>query len=259
MTRDDPASRVSRAWSYAAIGTAILFGTAGTFAQDRTAPPGGQIVDKPHDVHRDVSDTTMPQLSQDRGQIPTVARSERAAPLNGAMQSVPADRAVPLTQITTSSSHSPQASQASHGDRSVQPGERLTAAGESRNVRVPRITGADRCDPQSQARAASSVCQQVIEARADSFATERPDLSPEERLLAERYTPRQERGVLAEVQRVGRNDVDPASIDTQALATVVLGQPVSDPIPAEDTKAGDPVIVNDLLNAVIDQMTANPG
>lgn len=220
--------------------------------RDRTTPPGGQISNaRTGDVQ------TVPQIAPERDRPATVQQPERAAPLSGAAQIAPVDRRMPLPQVSAPASPLVPTPQASRGDRSVQAGERLTQPKESRNVATSRIAGADRCDPQNPAASGSSVCQQVIEARADSFATERPDLSPEERLLVERYTPQQERGILAEVQRVGRDQVDASSVDTQALATVVLGQPVPDPVPAENTaEAGDPVIVNDLLNAVIDQTSA---
>lgn len=249
---DRPITR--RSMTSAVMATFVLLAAPveATQGRDRTAPPGGQISDA-----RTSAVQAVPQIAPDRGPPAIISQPERAAPLGGTGQIAPVDRRTPLSQVSPPVSPLAPASQASRGDRSVQAGEHLTRPGESRNVAASRIAGADRCDPQNPAATGSSVCQQVIEARADSFATERPDPSPEERLLAERYTPRQDRGVLAEVQRVGRDQVDARSIDTQALATVVLGQPVPDPVPASSTpQQGDPVIVNDLLNAVIDQTSA---
>lgn len=249
---DRPVIRRSMTPAVMAASVLLAAPIAAMQGRDRTTPPGGQISDA-----RTSAVQAVPQIAPDRGPSATLSQPERATPLGGAVQIAPVDRRTPLPQVSAPASPLVSTPQASRGDRSVHAGERLIQPKESRNVAASRIAGADRCDPQNPGASGSSVCQQVIEARADSFATERPDLSPEERLLVERYTPQQERGILAEVQRVGRDQVDPNSVDTQALATVVLGQPVPDPVPTDNTaEAGDPVIVNDLLNAVIDQASA---
>lgn len=134
--------------------------------------------------------------------------------------------------------------QLSPRDRTVQPGERLTPAGASRDVATARVGGQDRCDPARPAGgAAPAVCRGVIETRAASYVTEAPMLSPEQRLMAERGVPAERRGLLAEVRLAGRDGVDPNSPAGQALATVALGSPdkaATDRSAATDRNGADP-------------------
>lgn len=169
----------------------------GQTAAERTLPPGGQVA-APHDG----SSTSAAQVS---------------SPRDGAVPAPPA-------QVVSPDESDPAATQLATGDRSLSTGERLTAPGESRNVATARLAGRDRCDPRTGTQAATATCRQVIETRAASFARERPDLSPEQRLLAERYPQTDRGGLTAEVRRVGRNDVDPASSSAQTLAAIIEAQ-----------------------------------
>lgn len=118
----------------------------------------------------------------------------------------------------------PPALPAGQRDRATQSAVPLPRPSDGRRVATPRLAGEDRCDPQSATYAKDRACRSVLETRAESFAVERRDLSPEQRLIAERYGADDGRGILAEVRRVGRNDVDAGSTDAQALAAFLQAE-----------------------------------
>ncbi len=217
MTPAGPVA-IRRRWIAALIAsTSWLAPAAAQTDASRVSAPGGQIDTTPAAL-----DTSMAQIARRTDapaapSLPTASADEAPA--------LPTATATlgPLTQIDASTQADPAMAQVSHRDRSTQTGQRAATPGERRNVQTAPVAGADRCDPQAR-DAATPFCRRVIETRADSFATERPDLSPEQRLLAERRPGDEARGLLAEVRRVGRNDVDPNSTDAQTLAAILQAQ-----------------------------------
>lgn len=215
MTPAGPVA-IRRRWIGALIAsTSWLAPAAAQTDASRVSAPGGQIDTTPAAL-----DTSMAQIARRTDapaapSLPTASADEAPA--------LPTAATGLLTQIDASTQADPAMAQVSRGDRSIQTGQRAATPGERRNVQTAPVAGADRCDPQAR-DAATPFCRRVIETRADSFATERPDLSPEQRLLAERRPGDEARGLLAEVRRVGRNDVDPNSTDAQTLAAILQAQ-----------------------------------
>ncbi len=215
MTPAGPVA-IRRRWIAALIAsTSWLAPAAAQTDASRVSAPGGQIDTTPAAL-----DTSMAQIARRTDapaapSLPTASADEAPA--------LPTAATGPLTQIDASTQADPAMAQVSGRDRSTQTGQRAATPGERRNVQTAPVAGADRCDPQAR-DAATPFCRRVIETRADSFATERPDLSPEQRLLAERRPGDEARGLLAEVRRVGRNDVDPNSTDAQTLAAILQAQ-----------------------------------
>lgn len=215
MTPAGPVA-IRRRWIAALIAsTSWLAPAAAQTDASRVSAPGGQIDTTPAAL-----DTSMAQIARRTDapaapSLPTASADEAPA--------LPTAATGLLTQIDAPTQADPAMAQVSRRDRSTQTGQRAATPGERRNVQTAPVAGADRCDPQAR-DAATPFCRRVIETRADSFATERPDLSPEQRLLAERRPGDEARGLLAEVRRVGRNDVDPNSTDAQTLAAILQAQ-----------------------------------
>lgn len=190
--------------------------------RDSTIPPGGQLASRPNG-------TAIETPQGGRNERPSTA----AAQIGSASPALPVPPLPPddgraVTQVAAQASSTQPVAQLSPRDRSVPASERLTGAKDSRTVATARIGGADRCDPERGDQAATAACRQAIETRAASFAREQSDLSPEQRLLAERYTPTDRLGLAAQVRRIGRNDVDPSSDTAQTLATIIEAQRATD-------------------------------
>lgn len=178
------------------------------------------------------------------GQVPGAQGAAAQPPVR--QIATPDAAAFATTQLSPRERRVPAVPRAGERDRATQASLPLSKPSDSRDVATPRLTGADRCDPQA-ADAGNSACRNVIETRASSFANERPDLSPEQRLLAERYVRADRGGVVAEVRRVGRNDVDPGSTDAQALVQVLQTQRAAEQAAADaaaDAQKIDPAVVN---------------
>ncbi|MGP7795323.1 hypothetical protein [Sphingomonas sp. CLY1604] len=214
----------------ASLGAAAL--PAQPMPQDRAVVASEQI-----DPARERPSSAIGQLSGAQDAAPQSLVGQIAAPdatASATPQLSPRENRVPVVART------------GERDRATQASLPLSRPSDGRNVATPRLTGADRCDPQAAA-AGNGACRNVIETRADSYANERPQLSPEQRLLAERYVQGERGGVVAEVRRVGRNDVDPASIDAQALAQVLQAQRAAEQAAADaaaKTEKVDPAVVN---------------
>ncbi len=215
---------------------------APSMPQDRAAVASEQI-----DPARERPSSAIGQLSGAQDAAPQPPLGQIAAP----------DAATAATaQLSPRENRVPVVPRTGERDRATQASLPLSRPSDSRNVATPRLAGADRCDPQA-AGAGNSACRNVIETRADSFANEPPQLSPEQRLLAERYVQGERGGVVAEVRRVGRNDVDPESIDAQALAQLMQAQRAADQAAADaaadraaNAQAVDPAVVNAIVNGV---------
>ncbi|WP_287978852.1 hypothetical protein [Sphingomonas sp.] len=136
----------------------------------------------------------------------------------------PPVRAPAVAQIGSADRAIASTPSAAQRDLGTQAGPPLAQAGDSRALAVARIAGHDRCDPQGARNTVAPSCKTVIETRADSFATERRDLSPEQRLAAERDAAEDRRGIVTEAKRAGSGGIDPTSSDGQALAAFLQAE-----------------------------------
>ena len=184
------------------------------------------------------------------------------------------------TQISTNAESSPAEAQltnarASHQDtrqlstapRSAQAPEALSRPSEGRTAAIERVEGADRCDPAVAKEKQSNECKKVIESRADEYARrERPELSPEQRLLIDQ---RWGRGaatagpgrafppadVAEATRRLATSGEPDESSESFGIASIVLQQ--SQPAQEPEKKAEDPAD-NAAVQAIIQLVTQAP-
>lgn len=173
------------------------------------------------------------------------------------------------TQISTNAESSPAEAQltnarASHQDtrqlstapRSAQAPEALSRPSEGRTAAIERVEGADRCDPAVAKEKQSNECKKVIESRADEYARrERPELSPEQRLLIDQRWGRGAADVAEATRRLATSGEPDESSESFGIASIVLQQ--SQPAQEPEKKAEDPAD-NAAVQAIIQLVTQAP-
>ena len=173
------------------------------------------------------------------------------------------------TQISTNAESSPAEAQltnarASHQDtrqlstapRSAQAPEALSRPSEGRTAAIERVEGADRCDPAVAKEKQSNECKKVIESRADEYARrERPELSPEQRLLIDQRWGRGAADVAEATRRLATSGEPDESSESFGIASIVLQQ--SQPAQEPEKKAEDPAD-NAAVQAIIQLVTQTP-
>jgi hypothetical protein len=145
-------------------------------------------------------------------------------------------------QLTNVRSSNDQPTQLSTGPRSAQPPQALSRPSEGRTAAVERVEGTDRCDASLPKTKLSSECSQVIETRADDYARPPPtELSPEQHLLLDQQLQTVENGLTDVTRRLARSGDGDTSIESQAVASIVLaqGQPPPKPVKPLDDPSAD--------------------
>ena len=192
-------------------------------------PPGGQLDGASGDERAPVvSQLTRPAAGDG---APTQIGSHTRA-VEDAVQ-VPGSHLDPsrTVQVTPTARNVPPI-QLSTGNATAEASTPLSNPAQGRRQAAERLAGRDRCDPQA-AGAQSVRCAHVIESRAGEFPrVEAPALSPEQRLLVDQRLREAPRGMIAAIDRIGRNTVDAASSDAQGIASITLAAPGTDAAPA---------------------------
>lgn len=192
-------------------------------ADARITPPGGQVDAVP---------------AADQGRTSQISASGDARdPVDQVQARRPRGTAAgQVTKERASTNGSPQLGRA---DRSTQGAGAVSRRSDGRPTGSAPLGGSDRCDPATARPSTAVACDRVIETRSAEFArTPAPPLSPEQRLLLDRDR-MEAGGVRSAIQRVGRNDIDSNASETQALASITLGQPPSEP-QSDPTTQGAP-------------------
>lgn len=215
-----------------------------TAPADRVAPPGGQLSATSADAATRAELATPIDAGLAGGGI-APARSIREAQLHG-------ERAT--ARVGT---------QLSDGVRTAQSSEPLSTPAQGRRQSVVRLGGKDRCDPRAGAGPIATACAHVIETRAADFAKPSPlVLSPEQRLIVDQRLRDAPASAQAAVERIGRNDVDPAAADAQSVASLVIAPATGTrdaEKPASDTGvAPTGALSTALIQAIVEGRTASP-
>jgi hypothetical protein len=150
----------------------------------------------------------------------------------------PHDRAVPAEEpVAPAAARLPQLSAKGQGSEQAQISEpgaapdesaaAVSSTAQSRPQAVARLGGRDRCDPQL-AEAERERCRRILELRAGEFnAPAAPELSPEQRLLAEQQ-PDDEgitgRSTVTRLRLASRDDPDADLQSNQEVAALYLGR-----------------------------------
>ena len=206
-------------------------------ADERITPPGGQV---------DPPGTTDPGLTSQ------ISDSETA---RGSVDQIQArrPRAAAAGQVTSEPASTSGSPQLGRADRSTQGAGAVSRRSDGRPTGSAALGGTDRCDPATPRASTAVPCDRVIETRSAEFARPpAPMLSPEQRLLLDRDR-MDPGGVRSAVDRVGRNDIDSNASETQALASITLGQPPADttPDPTADGAPGESAVdaIIQIINA----------
>jgi hypothetical protein len=143
------------------------------------------------------------------------------AQLSSGRQSVPSG-----TQISPDLPSAQPLRQLYQGGRSAQPPEALSTPSQGRMGTVARVDGDDRCDSALPIERRDPACARVIENRASQFSRpERPTLSPEQRIIAERRLREAPPSIEAAARRLAHDPNDTESEGAQAVAAIVLPAP----------------------------------
>ena len=127
---------------------------------------------------------------------------------------------------------------------------------EGRTAAIERVEGADRCDPAVAKEKQSDECKKVIESRADEYARrERPELSPEQRLLIDQRWGRGAADVAEATRRLATSGEPDESSESFGIASIVLQQ--SQPAQEPEKKAEDSAD-NAAVQAIIQLVTQTP-
>jgi hypothetical protein len=163
-----------------------------------------------------------------------VAAAEPAAPPATALPQLSAEGQSPRQTQISNPGGAPDESAAA-----------VSSTAQSRPQGVARLGGRDRCDPQLPA-AERERCQRILELRAQEFnAPAPPELSPEQKLLAEQRTDDEGsagRSTVTRLRLASRDDPDANLQSNQELAALYLGKqapPAQPQSPAQPTPEGD--------------------
>jgi hypothetical protein len=159
-------------------------------------------------------------------------------------------------QLTSARASHQETRQLSTGPRSAQAPEALSRPSDGRTAAIERVEGADRCDPAVPKEKQSDECRKVIESRADEYARrERPELSPEQRLLIDQRWGPGAADVAEATRRLATSGEPGESSESLGIASIVLQQ--SQPAQEPEKKAEDPAD-NAAVQAIIQLVTQTP-
>jgi hypothetical protein len=153
-----------------------------------------------------------------------------AQPPDRAIASNPATAqpVAPLPQLSAAGQSPHQAQLSAAGAAPDESRAAVSTPAESRPQGVVRIGGRDRCDPQL-AKDQLEQCERILELRAQEFhAPAPPELSPEQKLLAEQRTREDDAGrpsTSLRLRLATRDDPDADLQSNQELAALYLGKP----------------------------------
>jgi hypothetical protein len=174
-----------------------------------------------------------------------VGGSERPVERNLTADAPAAPAAARLPQLSAEG-QSPQQAQISRpGAAPDESAAAISSTAQSRPQAVARLEGRDRCDPQL-GEAERERCRRILELRAQEFnAPAPPELSPEQKLLAEQRSDDEAaagRSTVTRLRLASRDDPDANLQSNQELAALYLGKqtpPPSQPATPDSTAEGD--------------------
>jgi hypothetical protein len=144
------------------------------------------------------------------------------------------------TQLTNRRSSRDEPAQLSTGPRTAQGPQELSRPAEGRTAAIERVEGADRCDAAMPKDERSDECKRVIESRAEDYSRAPPtQLSPEQRLLRDQQLETVGNDLTEASRRLASSGTDDNSIESQAIASIVLGQG-QEPREQQPAKEEDP-------------------
>jgi hypothetical protein len=163
---------------------------------------------------------------------------------------LPARRSAPPAQLSSDADNSAPAQLSDPGSKDLHTAA-VSSKADSKPGAVVHLQGHDRCDPQLDERRLAE-CRRILELRADEFhAPAPPQLSPEERLLAQQraaefaaHTPAQRLRMATK----GEPDADLTS--NQVLASIYLDSNTPPAQPAEPSVPGDASDAAAILKAI---------
>lgn len=168
----------------------------------------------------------------------------------------PRDSAAPEAQLTPVRSSHDQPAQLSKGPRSAQGPQALSQPAEGRTGVIDRVEGTDRCDAARSRKDHPAECSRVIETRADDYSRPAPTrLSPEQKLLLDQQLQAVDNDLADATRRLARSGEDDSSIESQAIASIVLGQGQPEPTP---TKPVEDPAVDAATQAVLQILSITP-
>lgn len=163
---------------------------------------------------------------------------------------LPVRRSAPPAQLSSDADNGAPAQLSDPGSKDLRPAA-VSSKADSKPGAVVHLKGHDRCDPQLDERRLAE-CRRILELRADEFhAPAPPQLSPEERLLAQQraaefaaHTPAQRLRMATK----GEPDADLTS--NQVLASIYLDSNTPPAQPAETPAPGDASDAAAILKAI---------
>lgn len=200
------------------------------------------------------------QLVPDRASVVAAqaapdARPDPAPPAQLGRQ----DGARAAPQLSRRESAAPRPRQLAPDGADATPPPALSRVSDGRQTETARVGGADRCDPARRDRPGPA-CDQVIERRAGDYAR-RPatELSPEQKLLADRELVAEKGGTDRLVRRIGRDAGTADEDDAQAIASIVLGTGAPPPDTGEREEDKPPSALDGPLGEFIGAITGGAG
>jgi hypothetical protein len=152
-----------------------------------------------------------------------------------AQLSNPRDSTAPEAQLTNVRSSHDQPTQLTKDPPSAQGSQPLSRPAEGRTGAIERVEGADRCDAALPRAKQSDECERVIESRADDYSRPPPTrLSPEQKLLLDQQLQATGEDVADATRRLATSGQSDNSIESLAVASIVLGQNQSEQKPEKE-------------------------
>jgi hypothetical protein len=165
------------------------------------------------------------------------------------------DSTAPEVQLTNVGSSHDQPAQLTKGPPSAQGSQPLSRPAEGRTAAIERVEGADRCDAALPSAKQSDECKRVIESRADDYTRPPPTrLSPEQKLLLDQQLQTAGEDVAGATRRLAASGQSDNSIESLAVASIVLGQNQPEPQPEKEQ---DPA-VDAAAQAVLQILSITP-
>ncbi|MDM7956365.1 hypothetical protein [Blastomonas sp.] len=138
------------------------------------------------------------------------------------------------------------------------PAPQLTSPGQDRGqLAIQRLEGADACDADQTANS-PDVCANPLESRARDFSARlRPQLSAEQRLLAQQYSvPSSGDAPDGTARRLASGRTGEMSNDDLAIAAAITSGQGAAPVPPEDDSSQIPADATDAINAILGVINA---
>jgi hypothetical protein len=174
-----------------------------------------------------------------------------------AQLSNPRDSTTHESQLTAVRTSRDQPAQLTKGPPSAQPPQALSRPTEGRTGAIDRIEGADHCDAVVPKENQSAECARVIESRADDYSRPAPtQLSPEQKLLLDQQLQTAGDDVLDASRRLAASGQTDDSMESLAVAAIVLGQGQAPP--DKDPTKQDQQAVDAATQAVLQILSITP-